>query len=309
MKIAYIFPGQGSQSKGMGKDFYESQTLAKELIEEASDRLKKDFKYLLFEENDEINQTMWTQPAILLVSSIATKIFEKNCDVRPEFVLGHSLGEFSALVATGALDIIDAVELVHNRGKFMQQACDGIGAGMMVLLGLSDEVVEDLANNARESGKKIWAANYNSDGQIVLAGSKNDLESEVDNFKKAGAKRVVVLPMSVASHCPLLDSAAKNLNPLLLKYLKDEFNYKVISNVTAKEYNSKDEAIKLLSEQLVKPVLYKQSILNYENEVDAFIELGNGVVLKGINKKITKQPTLSINDMKSLEKVISQLKD
>ena len=309
MKIAYIFPGQGSQSKGMGKDFYESQTLAKELIEEASDRLKKDFKYLLFEENDEINQTMWTQPAILLVSSIATKIFEKNCDVRPEFVLGHSLGEFSALVATGALDIIDAVELVHNRGKFMQQACDGIGAGMMVLLGLSDEVVEDLANNARESGKKIWAANYNSDGQIVLAGSKNDLESEVDNFKKAGAKRVVVLPMSVASHCPLLDSAAKNLNPLLLKYLKDEFNYKVISNVTAKEYNSKDEAIKLLSEQLVKPVLYKQSILNYENEVDAFIELGNGVVLKGINKKITKKPTLSINDMKSLEKVISQLKD
>ena len=307
MNVAFIYPGQGSQSIGMGKDFYENSNIAKELFEQASDRLKKDFQKLLFEENDELNQTAWTQPAILLISAIATKIFEQNCSIKPRFVLGHSLGEFSALVATNAIDVIDAVELVHKRGLFMQKACDGIGAGMMVLLGLEDSVVEELAQKARNNDKKIWAANYNSDGQIVLAGSKQDLISEEETFKNAGAKRVVVLPMSVASHCPLLQSAAKELNPLLNDYLKDSFSYEVISNVTAKGYNNKNEAIKLLSEQLIKPVLYKQSIKNYEDKVDYFIELGNGVVLKGINKKITKKPTLNVSDMKTLEKTVSKL--
>jgi len=307
MNVAFIYPGQGSQSIGMGKDFYENSNIAKELFEQASDRLKKDFQKLLFEENDELNQTAWTQPAILLISAIATKIFEQNCSIKPMFVLGHSLGEFSALVATNAIDVIDAVELVHKRGLFMQKACDGIGAGMMVLLGLEDSVVEELAQKARNNDKKIWAANYNSDGQIVLAGSKQDLISEEETFKNAGAKRVVVLPMSVASHCPLLQSAAKELNPLLNDYLKDSFSYEVISNVTAKGYNNKNEAIKLLSEQLIKPVLYKQSIKNYEDKVDYFIEFGNGVVLKGINKKITKKPTLNVSDMKTLEKTVSKL--
>ena len=307
-KVAFIFPGQGSQTVGMGKDFFENSDIAKEMISKASARLGIDFEKLLFEENENLGKTEFTQPAILLVSSIALAIFKEKCDITPEFVLGHSLGEFTALVATGAIDYLDAIELVHKRGLFMTAACSGGGAGIMALVGIDDETVERVCLEQRELGKKVWPANYNMDGQLVLAGIKADLESLVDTFKQAGAKRAIVLDMSVASHCELLLSAVENLKPYLEEFLNDEF-LAVVSNVSTREYKTKDEAIELLSAQLVNPVKYKQSITAHENKVDLFIEFGNGAVLKGLNKKITKVPTINVSDMNTLEAVIGELND
>jgi [acyl-carrier-protein] S-malonyltransferase len=279
------------------------------MIEQASQRVGFDFKELMFEENDKLNETQYTQPAILLVSAIANEIFKSKCDIKPKFTLGHSLGEFSALVASGAMNYLDAVELVHKRGQFMAKACDGIGAGMMAILALKDEQVENLCEEQRKNDKKVWTANYNSDGQIVLAGSKSDLESLVDTFKEAGAKRAIVLPMSVASHCPILEPAVEKLLPYLEKLLSDSFIAPVISNVTALPYESKDEAISLLSKQLTKPVLYKQSIQANMDKVDYLIEFGNGAVLKGLNRKGVSAKTICVNSMKTLEEVLELLND
>ncbi len=305
-KVVFLFPGQGSQVIGMGKSFYESNILAKEMIQNASDRIGVDFKHLLFEENTLLEQTEYTQPAILLVSSIAHKIFENEMMTRAAFALGHSLGEFSALVSVGSLHYLDGIELTHKRGLLMKENCENINAGMMALIGLSDEKVEEITKEAREKGKKIWAANYNSDGQLVIAGIKNDLIAMEEIFKKAGAKRAIVLNMSVASHCPLLLEASDALKPYLEKFLKDEFISPIVSNVTSQAYETKDEAVSLLSEQLVKPVLYKQSIRNIDNIADLYIEFG-GNVLRGLNRRITKKPTLSIVDMDSLQKVYEEL--
>ncbi len=305
-KIASIFPGQGSQSFGMGKDFYDSSAVAKEMIESASERVGFDFKALMFEENKNLEQTEFTQPAILLVSSIAHKLFENEMNIKPVFALGHSLGEFSALVSVGALDYLDAVALVHQRGKLMKEACSGVDVGMMAILGLDDEKVESICEDQRANGKKIWAANYNSDGQIVTAGSKDDLNELSGFFKENGAKRAIVLNMSIASHCPLLESAVEPLRENLDKFLKDEFIAPVVSNVTAQKYSTKVEAIDLLAKQLTMPVKYKQSIHNFQNEVDLFVEFGGGV-LKGLNRRGVSSPTISVVDMKSLENLFSEM--
>lgn len=307
-KVAFIFPGQGSQTVGMGRDFFENSDIAKDMVKKASERLNIDFEKLLFEENDNLGKTEFTQPAILLVSSIALAVFKEKCKIEPEFVLGHSLGEFSALVAAGAIDYLDAIELVNKRGTFMNEACSGGGAGMMALLGLDDETVETICKEQREAGKKVWPANYNMDGQLVLAGLKADLESLVDTFKAAGAKRALVLDMSVASHCELLQSAVENLKPYLFEYLNDEF-LDVVSNVSAEVYNTKDEAIELLASQLISPVKYKQSIKAHDSKVDLYIEFGNGAVLKGLNKKSSEKPTLNVSDMKTLNETIEALND
>jgi len=290
----------------MGKDFFDNSDMAKQMIEASSDRLGFDFQNLLFEENDKLEQTAYTQPAILLVSSIAHKLFEDDMHIKPIFSMGHSLGEFSALVSVGALEYLDGVELVHNRGKLMAEACSGVDVGMMVLLGLDDKTVEDITKKARDEGKKVWAANYNSDGQIVAAGSKSDLSDMIDVFKDKGAKRAILLNMSVASHCPLLSEASDALKPYLEEFLKDEFVTPVVSNVTAQIYETKKDAISLLSKQLIMPVLYKQSVKNIEENIDMFIEFG-GNVLKGINKRVTKKPTYSITDMQSLSNIYQEL--
>ena len=305
-KNIFIFPGQGSQKVGMGKDFYDNDALAREMVEKASQRLDLDFTNLLFEENNKLELTEYTQPAILLVSSIAHALFEKQNKTVPLMVLGHSLGEFSALSAVGAINYLDAVELVHKRGLFMKKACENINAGMMALIGLSDESVEEITVAQREVGKKVWAANYNCDGQIVIAGDKDDLSSLEVVFKEAGAKRTLLLNMSVASHCPLLESAIAPLGEYLEKYLKDDFIAPVVSNVTADLYSSKKEALDMLSRQLISPVMYKHSILHVEAQTDSFIEFG-ATVLKGLNRRSTKKPTHCITDMESLEKVLSDI--
>ncbi len=305
-KTVFVFPGQGSQSIGMGKSFYDQSEIAREMIENASERIGIDFKKLLFEENDNLEKTEFTQPAILLVSSIAHKLFEDEMMIKSSFAMGHSLGEFSALVSVGALDYLDGVELVHQRGKLMAKNCQNFEAGMMAVIGLNDEKIEEICQEARENAKQIWPANYNSDGQIVVAGVKSDLALMENVFKNAGAKRAILLNMSVASHCPLLSEASDALKPYLEEFLKDEFITPVVSNVTAQIYETKKDAISLLSKQLVMPVLYKQSVKNIEDNIDMFIEFG-GNVLKGINKRVTKKPTYSITDMQSLSNIYQEL--
>ncbi len=309
-KVAFIFPGQGSQKIGMGKDFFENSDIAKEMFTQASKRLGVDFEELLFEENDNLGKTQFTQAAILLVSVIAHKIFTEKCDIKPEFLLGHSLGEISALVCAGGIDYLDAIELVYRRGLFMTEACEGIEAGMLALVGLKDSVVEEVCKKQREDGKKVWAANYNMDGQIVLAGIKQDLEALIDVFKNLGAKRAILLDMNVASHCELLGSAVENLRPYLQEFIKDEEFLPIVSNVSTQKYMTKGDAIDLLTNQLIRPVKYKHCILENSENIDTFIEFGNGAVLKGINRKVIKSiPTLNVGDMTSLEKTIQELEN
>jgi len=308
-KIAMIFAGQGSQAVGMGKDFYENSEVAREMFDKAGERIGVDFKELIFEENEKLGQTAYTQPAILLVQMIAYKLFSDACpDIKAELFLGHSLGEFSALCASGAIDYVDAVELVHNRGKLMQEACNEINAGMMVLVGLDDASVEKVCADAQAEGKKVWPANYNQDGQLVVAGMKSDLQSLEQTFKDAGAKRALLLDMSVASHCELLAPAQAPLSELMEKMVSDNFAAPIVSNVTTQKYATKAEAVALLKDQLVKPVKYKQSILAVAPELDMAIEFGNGITLKGLNRRIAKElKTLNISDMASLEKVKEEI--
>lgn len=308
-KIAMIFAGQGSQAVGMGRDFYDSSDIAKDMFEKASQRLGFDFKELIFQENEKLNQTAYTQPAILLVQMIAYRLFKDSTpDLQATLFLGHSLGEFSALCASGAIDYLDALELVHKRGLLMQEACEEIEAGMMAIVGLDDASVEKICLEAQNEGKKVWPANYNQDGQLVVAGMKSDLSSLEQTFKDAGAKRALLLNMSVASHCELLSSAQEPLEELMNRMITDDFVAPVISNVTTKAYSSKDEAVALLKDQLIKPVKYKQSIQNIESDVDMAIEFGNGVVLKGLNRRIAKDlKTLNVSDTSSLAKVLEEI--
>ena len=307
IRCAFIFPGQGSQAVGMGEDFYKHSDVARQMVADASERTGIDFAKLLFEEGEELSQTEFTQPAILLVGAIAHRLFSDRVAIKPTLALGHSLGEFTALVAVDALDAIDAVELVNLRGKLMAEACADVEVGMLVSLGLDDETVERICQEQRDGGKSVWAVNYNADGQIVIAGIKSDLEELVSVLKDAKAKRAMLLNMSVASHCPLLESASAPLAQKLEELLRDEFVSPVVSNVTAKPYSTKDEALSLLPEQLVKPVLYKHSIANIDDEIDCYIEFGHGNVLKGLNRKATKKPCYNVSDMASLEATIEAL--
>ncbi len=303
-KCAFLFPGQGSQAVGMGEDFFNNSDVAKQMIADAGSRTGIDFEKLLFTENDDLEKTEFTQPAILLVSSIAHTLFENEMPIRPMYALGHSLGEFSALVSVGAIDVIDAVELVNLRGKLMAQACEGQDVGMLVSLGLDDTTVEKICDEQRAAGLKVWPVNYNAEGQIVIAGIKPDLQKLEPILKEAKARRAMLLNMSVASHCPLLESATAPLAEKLKEVLRDEFSAPVVSNVTAEKYNTKKEALELLPRQLVSPVLYKQSIAKFDDEVDCYIEFGHGGVLKGLNRKATKKPHFVVSDMASLEAAI-----
>jgi len=308
MKVGLLFPGQGSQFVGMGKDFYDSSDKAREMFEIASDAIKVDFKKLMFEENDDLNKTEYTQPAILLVGLVAFELFKKEIEIKPEFLLGHSLGEFTALSATGALDIFDAVKLVNKRGELMQKACENINAGMMAVIGLADEVILNVLENEQNNGKKVWGANFNSNGQVVVAGIKSDLEELQLILKEARAKKSVILDMSVASHCELLKSAEDELKSELEKNVKDSFIAPIISNVTAREYQSKTEAVELLTKQLTSPVKYRESIEYISDKIDLFIEFGHSTVLKGLNRRIARKiPTLNISDMVTLEKTVQEL--
>lgn len=305
-KIAFIFPGQGSQAVGMGKAFVERFDSAKEMLLLASDTLGFSFEKLLFEPNDNLSQTKFTQPAILLVSLMAHKLFENELPFKPAFALGHSLGELTAVSAMGGLDLANALKVAEKRGEWMQEACNKVEAGMMVTLGLSDEKAEEICLEAQKEGKEVYPANYNSDGQIVMAGIRSHLASMEDLFKKAGAKRAMLLDMSVASHCPILQSAVEPFKALLNDKLASDLMAPIVSNATNELYTTKEKAVNLLASQLTKPVRYKQAIRSIESGVDLFIEFGHGGVLKGLNKKITDKPTITVSNPDDLEVAIEE---
>lgn len=288
-----IFPGQGSQNIGMGKDLFDNSVEVKRYFEQASDILKEDMVKLCFEENDKLNLTQYTQPAILLVSFSVFSLIAPKVKSQIAFGLGHSLGEFSALCAGEALDFEQAISLVSKRGYLMEESCKQKTAGMMVVLGLEDRVLEEFCTKKRNRGLKIWCANYNGDGQMVLAGSREDLSALEVEIKGLGAKRALMLPISVASHCPILEGMCADFRILLEEALKDSFRFPIISNVNAKPYQSKSQALDLLAKQLISPVLYKQSIRDNDIEVDGFIECG-GNVLKGLNKRLSSKETISL---------------
>ncbi|EAJ0341742.1 ACP S-malonyltransferase [Campylobacter lari] len=306
MNSAFIFPGQGSQSVGMGLSFYDNSKKAKELLDNASDFCKIDFKNLLFKENENLNKSEFTQMAIVLNSLMAYEVLKEQVEIEAKYSLGHSLGEFSALATQDAFSFLDVIALVNKRGQFMQEDCSKIEAGMMVILGLEDKVVEELCQKALSEKKNIFAANYNCDGQIVVAGLKPDLASYESEFKNAGAKRAMLLNMSVTSHCPLLKNASLKLTKELESILKESFK-SVVSNVNAKVYNDKNQALTLLSEQLIKPVLYKQSIKAIDEEVEFYIEFGASV-LKGLNKKITQKETYTLSKIEDIDEILKVVK-
>lgn len=305
-KLAFIYPGQGSQSVGMGAEFVANFKEASNLLERASEALGQDFSKIL---NDEslLNQTQFTQPAIFLVSSMAHHIVKSEFGLTCELALGHSLGEVSAYCLNGGASFEDSIILTHKRGQLMQDVCDksGTAVGMLVSLGLKANIVEKICAEARSSGAQVWAANFNLDTQIVIGGVRTDLEALSEKLKAAGAKRAMLLKMSIASHCPILQDALKPFRQLLESKIND-CSVDIISNATLALYRLKADALQNLTRQIVEPVLWEKCVLKAKDiGVDKFIELGNGNVLAGLNNKITDIETISINSIESLNKLKS----
>ena len=308
MRYAIVCPGQGSQAVGMGKDLHDNFAHAKLAFEEASDVLQTDMRALLFEPNEKLGQSQWTQPAILLVSVVAAQILEHESGCKPQFALGHSLGEISAVCLAGALSLRNALKLVSKRGELMQNAQTAEPAGMMVVMGVADSVLENFVQEQQKQGKRVWVANYTTDGQVVLAGIRSDLQSLSAAKETLKAKRMLLLDISVASHCPLLEPIVEPFRELAKNALAQAFHFGVVSNVTTNKYDTIAQALELLGLQLVSPVRYKQCVQQYQDEVDVWIECGHGNVLRGLNSRLTAKPTLNVSDSATLKETLNRFK-
>ncbi len=301
--VAVVFPGQGSQYVGMGRDFYESYPSAREVFEQASDRIKVDMAHLCFSSTDEeLRLTENTQPAILTVSYAIYKAIK---EMLPEvsFFAGHSLGEYTACVASGIMDFSDAVFAVRNRGRFMQEAVPvGMGA-MAAVIGLPFDKVEEVCRSVEGV---VEPANYNSPEQVVIAGEKAAVEAAVSILKEKGAKRAVMLNVSAPFHCSLMKPAAEKLKPVLEELDFSDAEVPVVSNVTASSITSGAEERRLLVEQVTSPVRWYQSVLFMKkNGVDTFVEVGPSRVLSGLIRKTDRKlKVLNVekpSDLKKLE--------
>jgi len=305
--FSVIFPGQGSQLVGMGKEFFDKYSLVKNLFKEADDVLKFNLSKLILEgPKDQLNLTINTQPAIFLISfsifSVLTKEFNVNLN-KAKYFAGHSLGEYSALSSAEYLSFSNTIKLLRTRGDAMQNAVPDGKGGMLAVLGSTVEVVENIL---KENKNKfiIQIANDNSDGQIVLSGKNNDLENLTQILKIEKIKNIK-LPVSEPFHCSLMSKATEIMRKEIEKL--DFMNGKniLISNVTANEIPNKDELKKLLVDQIEKRVRWRESIINMINKgVDHFIEIGPGKVLSGLIKRIDKNVKINTinndNDIKDL---------
>jgi len=306
MTIAVIFPGQGSQSIGMLGELAQQYPEVEETFQEASDVLAKDLWMIAQNGPDEaINATINTQPLMLCAGVAIWRIWNNAGGVKPEMLAGHSLGEYTALVCADALTFPDAVSLVAERARLMQTAVpEGQGA-MAAILGLDDAVVEDVCEQAAQ-GQVAEAVNYNSPGQVVIAGDKEAIERAVDLATEAGAKRALLLPVSVPSHCSLMQSAAGELANKLAATGIEPPKYPVIHNVDACHHDEADSIRDVLAKQLYSPVLWTKTIRHIADDgVLKIIEMGPGRVLTGLNKRIDRSLSgMCIQDTASLEKAL-----
>ena len=282
---AYIFPGQGSQFPGMGKNLFESSTLAKERFIQANEILGFDITKTMFGDDSEaLTETCVTQPAIFLHSTILSEVMANR--FQPEMVSGHSLGEFSALVASGVLSFNDGLSLVKERAMAMQSACDQFPGTMAAIIGLEDKVVESVC---KDTTGVVIAANYNCPGQIVISGSKKAIDNACISLKEAGAKRALVLPVGGAFHSPLMEPAKEHLASVIENTIFEQPKCAVYQNVCATGVIDANKLKVNLIAQLTAPVLWTQTIKKMISDgATHFTEVGPGKVLQGLIKKIDR---------------------
>ena len=287
-KFSFIFPGQGSQTVGMMADF-NGHPLIQSTFNEASQILNIDFWKMATEPNEDINQTVHTQP-ILLTAGIATwRVWKSKTDLLPSYLAGHSLGEYTALVASNAMEFKDALKLVKFRAEVMQKAVpEGVGA-MAAILGMSDSDVMNACKEAQEN-EVVEAVNFNSPGQVVIAGNVLAVERAIEITKSKGAKRAILLPVSVPSHCSLMQKASEELKEYLTNITIKKPNIPVIHNVDVLEHNDANEIKDALSKQLCHPVRWVDTIEKIAfNKISDIAECGPGKVLTGLTKRISPE--------------------
>ncbi|MEM6699815.1 MAG: ACP S-malonyltransferase [Bacteroidota bacterium] len=289
-----LFPGQASQFEGMGKDMYESSALAKDLFEQANQLLGFSITEVMFEGSaEQLKETKITQPAVFLHSVIKAKM--AGADFQPDVVAGHSLGEFSALVANGSMSFEDGLLLVNQRALAMQKACEMVESTMAAIVGLEDEVVEQVCDAITE--EVVVAANYNCPGQLVISGSVKGIDLAVEKLKEAGAKRAIVLAVGGAFHSPLMQPAKEELQAAIENTNFSTPTCPIYQNVTAQASSDPEEIQKNLIAQLTSPVRWTQSMRNMiADGVAEFIEVGGtGKVIQGFVKRIDRRfPTRSL---------------
>lgn len=305
MSVAFVFPGQGSQSIGMLAELAAEHSEVTHTFQQASDVLGYDLWDLVQNGSDEqLNETARTQPAMLSAGIAVWRVWQKQTDMAPAFMAGHSLGEYSALVASGALQFEDAVKLVEQRGQLMQAAVPAGEGAMAAILGLPDAEVEAVCKQAAASGAVVEAVNYNAPGQVVIAGHKQAVEKATELAQSAGAKRAMLLPVSVPSHCELMQGAAEKLAELLKNTEIQLPTIPVVHNANVRVSDSADEIRNQLALQLHSPVRWVESVQWLQQQgVDTLVECGPGKVLAGLARRIDKSLNAQpLFDLKTLDK-------